>query len=116
MVHGEWLQLQEFLFGWKQGRARITLTCGEAFDCEFKLTSGIQRSEQILRIVVMTSEIRIIENSPHVWRAKEGRFPVTHQELPISSIWVIEPNDPHGELRWERKRLLFPLQKFQQLN
>lgn len=111
MIHGEWLQLQEFLFGWRCGRATITLTGGEVFNCEFSLLPEVKHSDDILRILVMTSEVKFIPMSPVVVRPVGGRFPVAPQELPISSIWIIEANDPHGELRWERKRLLFPLSK-----
>lgn len=95
MSHPEFVQLQDFIYGWGHGQARIYFRKG-FFDCEFQLPKGIKRPDQVTAIEVFT-KVKItsgylISHLPHDHRIA--------QRIGLGNITRMEAIDGGEPLVW----------------
>lgn len=95
MNNNDFVQLQDFIFGWGHGQARIHL--GKSFfDCEFQLPKGVKQADDLTAIDVFTNvkivSGYIISNLTHDHRIS--------QRIGIGDIKRMEAIDGGDPLVW----------------
>ena len=98
MDNGELLQLQDFIFGWGHGQARVYI--GDAFfDCEFRLPKEATRPNFVTAIEVFTN-VLIVSGYLIGKTSHDHRVP---QRIGLGSIRRIEATDGGEPLIWQSK-------------
>lgn len=93
----EFTALQDFIFGWGHGKARIVPATGSEFECEFELMSGTTEPHQVRRIQVWTDKT-ILPSMIVIPATADARKP---QQFAISSIMQMTAIDGGEPLEWK---------------